>query len=139
MNRRNFLKFSSVSVMSCMGLSSLSFGKDDEMKIVKKGSSIYKYDKYGNLVYLKYPNGEESWHKYDNRNNRIYYKYKKMKFEHWLKYDDRNDCIYSINSSGTKTWCKYNNNHKKISTRMHSKGRIVEVEYDEKGRLFYQK
>ena len=65
-----------------------------------------EYDDRGNMIYIKYSIGSESWYKYDENNNIIHFK-SSTGNEYWSKYDENNNEIYCKNSNGSESWWKY--------------------------------
>ena len=70
----------------------------------------YKYDKNDNKIYTKLSNGYECWKKYDKNNNMIYYKWREQ--EEWHKYDENNNEIYRKVNDGTEFYFEYYKGHK---------------------------
>ncbi len=92
---------------------------------------IKEYDDRENLVYIKYPNGNEYWWEYDENNNLIYSK-KNIdlgfweEFEYWREYDENNNEIHYRDSERIEYWYKWNKNKKIIITEKEYK----EIQYN---------
>ncbi len=72
---------------------------------------IKEYDKNGNVIYEKLPNGLEVWSEFDERNNETHCK-SSNGFEYWKEYDENNNMIYFKFSDDNEYWFKYINNRK---------------------------
>ncbi len=116
MFRREFLKLSSY-LLGFLGIPALSFGEENSNNEYTE-STEKKYDKNGNLIYEKFPNGFEFWYEYDKNNNEIHFWDGSQ--EYWAEYDENNREIYykssySINfiggTNGTERWWEYNKNN----------------------------
>ena len=113
----------------------------DKIKIVRIVSREeydgFKFDNRGNLLYMKFSNGFESWSEYDERNNCIHYKHS-TGFETWNKYDEKNNCVYRKYADGYECWKKYDARNKCIHFK-DSTGFEVWNEYNESGELINHK
>ena len=70
-------------------------------------AEIKEYDKKGNLINIKWSDGEETWKEYDENNNEVYFK-SSTGYESWYEYDEKNRLIYYKNSNGLEEWQNYN-------------------------------
>jgi YD repeat-containing protein len=97
----------------------------NELKIIKK------YDDKGNMIYVKYPNGNEYHYKYDDKGNKIYEKYPSGD-EYHRKYDDKGNMIYVKDPSGDEYHRKYDDKGNKIYVK-YPNGDEYHYKYDDKG------
>ncbi len=89
---------------------------------------IKKYDNRGNLIYIKYSDGDEYWYEYDE-NSRLIYSKSSNGNECRYKYDENNNLIYYKNSDGYERWLKYNKNNRRIEI---TKQEYKEIEFRKK-------
>ena len=89
---------------------------------------IEKYDKKGNLIYVKYNSGQEQWRKY-NKNNRVIYFKNSYGHEWRYTYYENNTFIYSKNNRALIN-SKYYENWYRVDKNSNWK-EIMEQEYKE--------
>ncbi len=70
---------------------------------------IEEYDGNGNLIHLKYSNGQEKWNEYDDKGNKIHYK-DSSGSEEWYEYDNKGKMIHSKDSDDREEWYEYDSN-----------------------------
>jgi len=124
------------------------------------GEIRYAYDKYGSMIYMKYPDdsefwvepkydknnklicrknskGTEEWFEHDKNGNVLHYK-RSDGFEEWYEYNGKGNRIHTKRSDGTEEWYEYNSKGNNIHTKR-SDGIEVWYEYDNKGTLVHIK
>lgn len=91
---------------------------------------IEEYDKDGNEIYCKYPNGDEEWYVYDDRHNEIYIKMLDDEgyTEAWFEYDENNNMIWLRTSYEEEEWRLYDKHNREINT-VYADGEQIWTEY----------
>ena len=103
------------------------------------GETRYAYDKYGSIIYMKYPDGSEFWvePKYD-KNNKLICRKDSKGTEEWFEHDKNGSVLHYKRSDGFEEWYEYNGKGNRIHTKR-SDGIEIWYEYDNKGTLVHIK
>ena len=72
-----------------------------------------KFDKNGNLIYMKLSSGPEIWREYDENNKMIHDKDSRGD-ETWWERNTNGDLVHFRSNSGFEYWYKYDRNNKQI-------------------------
>ena len=103
------------------------------------GEIRYAYDKYGSMIYMKYPDGSEFWvePKYD-KNNKLICRKDSKGAEEWFEHDKNGNVLRYKRSDGFEEWYEYNSKGNRIHTKR-SDSIEIWYEYDNKGTLVHIK
>ena len=85
-------------------------GNGNKFKVKTYASgSVKKFDKNGNEIYHKCPDGFEEWHEY-NANGRVIHSWNTDGYEQWYEYDSTGNEIHYKSNRGFEQWYEYDTN-----------------------------
>jgi len=96
-----------------------------------------EYDEKDNLIYKRYPNGDEYYYKYDERDNLIHEKNPDGD-EYFYEYDERDNLIHEKNPDGDEYFYEYDERNNLIHEK-YPNGDEYFYEYDERDNLIHEK